>query len=79
LKSVILNPRFGGKSRPWKLLFLIGLALLLSLLPAAGLGSPLSALAAGPLVEYVNNGGFETGDFSGWRVSRGRLLPRGAR
>jgi hypothetical protein len=57
------------------LLFLIGLALLLSLLPAAGLGSTLRALAAGPQVEYVNNGGFETGDFSGWRVSRAGFYP----
>ncbi len=54
---------------------LTGLAVLLSVLLVSGLFSPLRAAAAGPLIEYVVNGGFETGDFSGWSVDGINMLP----
>lgn len=60
---------------PQEITALTGLVLLLSVLLAAGLGSPLRAAAAGPLIEYVVNGGFEAGDFSGWDVTESGLFP----
>lgn len=64
-----------GRSFSEKPPLLTGFVVLLSVLLAAGLGSPLSALAAGPPIEYVVNGGFETGDFSGWSVTESGLFP----
>ena len=73
MKGVIATALCFGKSRPKRKLFAC-VALLLSALLAAGLCCPFSVAAAGK-VEYVVNGGFETGDFSSWNVTIHESFP----
>jgi hypothetical protein len=69
MKDVITTFPLFSKTLSKKLPLLTGLVVFLSVLLAAGLGGPLRAAAAGSPVEYVVNGGFETGDFSDWSVT----------